>query len=86
LRNSGRLAQVAQLLPCLPRLPPVGNERDRSELQPPDRFAAKLDRRQEQGVLPDVGGQVQQVHDLRHAGAGDVAEAGQASVVAGVRK
>ena len=46
-----------------------------------DRGAAPVGSRQEQDVLLDVRGEVQQVHDLRHAGAGDVAEAGQLGVV-----
>ena len=40
-----------------PLFAPVGHERDRPKLQFPDRVAAGLDRRQEQDVFLDVGGQ-----------------------------
>lgn len=72
-------------LPHLPLLLPVGRGGDRPEVQFPDRVASGFDRRQEENLLLNVGREVEQVHDLRHPGAGDVPEAGELGVVAGER-
>jgi len=46
-----------------------------------DRIVPDLDWRKAEDVLLNVWGQVEQVHDLRHAGLGDMGEAGQLGLI-----
>ena len=54
-----------QLPPHPPLLPPIRYEGDRPELKLPNRVSAGFDRRKEEDSLLDVGGEVEEVHDLR---------------------
>ena len=73
---------ASELLPQMPLSAPVGHGRDGANLTLGDGVAARCGARQEQDFLLGVRRQVQQVHDLRHAGPRHVAEAGQVGVVA----
>ena len=63
-----------QLAPHPPLLPPIPLGCDGPTVTFADRIAALLRRRQKQDLFLDIGGQIQQVHDLRQPSSGGVAE------------
>ena len=69
------------MAPHPPLLPPIPLGCDGPTVTFADRIPASLRRRQKQDLFLDVGGQIQQVHDLRQPGPGDVAQAGQLGLV-----
>lgn len=69
------------LAPQPPLFPPVGHGGDLSNVVLQDRLLAALNPWQEEELLLDVGSQVQQAHDLRHAGPRDMAEGLRKSIV-----
>src|SRR5690554_1116017 len=70
-----------KLLPQPTLLAPVERGRDSSDVPFADGVAARQRSRQEQNRFLNVGGQQQQVHDLRHTGAADLAEPSQFRLV-----
>jgi len=62
--------------------PPFGFGGDGANLPLLDRVSACFDRRQEQDLLLNVKGEIQEVHDLRHPRPRDVAQPRQVGVVA----
>ncbi len=67
--------------PQAPLLAPVEGCGDRLQPGQVNRVAAVLGRRQEQDLLLDVRGQMEQVHDLGYPRPGHVAQLGQLAVV-----
>ena len=68
------------LVPHPPLLPPIGNGDNRPDHSFVDRRIARIRQRLEKFLL-DVGGEVEQFHDLRDARAGDVGETSEVGVV-----
>lgn len=75
------MAHRQNLPPEPPLLPPVENHSYRPDRMLADRVAAALDEWQVQECLLNVWGQVEQVHDLRDACPGDMAQSGELSVI-----
>jgi hypothetical protein len=74
-------ARVSEAGPFLPLLSPVDLRRDRPQHLLGNRIFPLGHPWQEQQGLLDVGGQVQEFHDLRHPGLGDVRQAGELGLV-----
>lgn len=68
-------------VPHLPLLAPVKDSGNRSDVDFADGVATAFSARQEEDFFLDVRGEIEEVHDLSNAGAGDVAEAGDVGVV-----
>src|SRR5262249_41257359 len=65
---TGSALPVVQLSPLPPLRIPIKRGRDRQELAQANGVAAVLGARQEEDLLLDVGGELQEVHDLADAG------------------
>jgi len=75
------MALLSHFAPHLSLIPPVSQLGNRAKVAFGDRVASFSHWREVQYRFLDVRRQVQQVHDLCHAGLGDVGEAGQFGLV-----